>query len=147
MRNLSVLASLLLLPAALQAQAAPEDVREAEVREVVRDFHDALAAGDSLRALEHLHPEVVIFESGHAETLAQYRSGHLRSDIAFAGAVARKVTRDAVTLWSDAALYTAEAHTTGQWRGRDIDAHGAESVVLVETGQGWRIRHIHWSSR
>lgn len=147
MRNLLSVAVLLLAPAILQAQDHSRHVREAEVREVVRDFHAALAAGDSLRALGHLHPDVVIYEGGHAETLAEYRSGHLRSDIAFAGAVTREITADAVTLWNDTALYTAEAHTTGLWRDRDIDSHGTESIVLVRTPDGWRIRHIHWSSR
>ncbi len=146
MRNLLSLAAILLAPVMLHGQA-PDEIRDAEVRDVVRDFHAALTAGDSARALGHLHPEVVIYEGGHAETLAEYRSGHLGADIAFAGAVRRAITGDAVTLWRGAALYTAEAHTTGRWRGRDIDAHGAESIVLVETAEGWRIRHIHWSSR
>ncbi|MGH7481823.1 MAG: nuclear transport factor 2 family protein [Longimicrobiales bacterium] len=113
----------------------------------MRGFHAALVTGDSLRALEHLHPDVIIYEGGHAETLAEYRSGHLNSDIAFAGAVRREIAVDAVTLWTDAALYTAESRATGHWRGRDIDSHGAESIILVETAGGWLIRHIHWSSR
>jgi hypothetical protein len=41
----------------------------------------------------------------------------------------------------------AESRTTGQTRGRDIDSRGAETIVLVRESSGWRIRHIHWSSR
>lgn len=147
MRKLIAVAVILLTPALLQAQDHSQHTREAEIRDVVRDFHAALATGDSLRALEHLHPDVVIYEGGHAETLAEYRSGHLHSDIAFAGAVTREITADAVKLWNDAALYTAEARTTGRWRDRDIDSHGAESIVVERTADGWLIRHIHWSSR
>ena len=137
----------LLAAAPVAAQEATDSARHAEVRAVVHGFHAALAAGDSSAALERLHPEVVVFESGHAESLTQYRSGHLRSDIAFASAVRREVTGEAIALWGDAALYTSEAHTTGEWRGRAIDSHGAETMVLVRTPEGWRIRHIHWSSR
>lgn len=147
MRTLILLAAILFVPTLLHAQAASEGARDAEVREVVREFHAALAGGDSLRALEHLHPDVVVYEGGHAESLAEYRSGHLRSDIMFAAAVRREITADAVTLWHDAALYTAETHTTGRWRDREIDSHATETIVLVRTGDGWRIRHIHWSSR
>ncbi|HUG41657.1 MAG TPA: nuclear transport factor 2 family protein, partial [Longimicrobiales bacterium] len=104
-------------------------------------------AGDSTAAIDRLHPEVVVFEGGHAETLAEYRRGHLRSDIAFASATQRELTAEAVHVRGDQALYTSESHTTGRWRERDIDSHGTETVVLVRTPDGWRIRHIHWSSR
>ena len=85
MRTLILLAAILFVPTVLHVQAASGGPRDAEVREVVREFH--------------------------------------------------------------AALYTAETHTTGRWRDREIDSHGTESIVLVRTGEGWRIRHIHWSSR
>ncbi|MBW3554994.1 MAG: nuclear transport factor 2 family protein [Gemmatimonadetes bacterium] len=141
------LAASLLATAPSAAQEATDSARHAEVRAVVHGFHAALAAGDSSAALERLHPAVVVYESGHAESLTQYRSGHLRSDIAFASAVRREVTGESISLWGDTALYTSEAHTTGEWRGRAIDAQGAETMVVVRTPEGWRIRHIHWSSR
>lgn len=137
----------LLTAAPAASQAATDSARAAEVRAVVRGFHAALAAGDSTAALELLDPGVVIFESGHAESLTQYRSGHLRSDVAFARAVRREVTGESIAVWGDAALYTSEAHTTGEWRGRAIDSQGVETMVMVRTPEGWRIRHIHWSAR
>lgn len=119
----------------------------AEVRAIVRAFHAALAAGDSAGALTHLHPDVVIYESGHAENFVEYRSGHLASDMRFAAATRRELTAEAVEVRADQALYLAESHTSGRWRDRDIEAHGAETMVLVRIRDGWRIRHIHWSSR
>lgn len=142
-----VLTAALLAPATAAAQAATDSARAAEVRALVHDFHTALSSGDSLRALGYLHPEVAVYESGHSETLAQYRSGHLRSDIAFAQAVRREIMRDGAEVWGDQALYTSEYHTRGQWREREIDSHGTETMVLVRTPEGWRIRHVHWSSR
>ena len=118
-----------------------------EVRTVVEGFHAALAAGDSASALAYLHPDVVIFEGGRAETLTQYRSGHLRGDMAFASATDRQVADHAVEVAGDQALYTATSRTTGNYRDRAVDSTGTETMVLVRTDAGWRIRHIHWSSR
>ena len=143
----------LILSLALAAFATPLAAQtahaggEGEVRAVVEGFHSALESGDSTAALGYLHPDVVIYEGGHAETLSQYRSGHLRGDIAFASATSREIVEAAVTVWGDQALYTGTSRTAGQYRGREIDSRGTETMVLVGTPEGWRIRHIHWSSR
>lgn len=147
MRSLVCVATLLAVTAPVDAQSRTGAPQEVVVMEIVHDFHSALAAGDSATALARLHPDVVIYETGHAETLSEYRSGHLSSDIAFASATRREVTEEAVEVQGDQALYTAESRTTGRWRDRDIDANGTETMVLVRTPDGWRIRHIHWSSR
>lgn len=120
---------------------------EHEVRAVVSSFKAALQSGDSLAVLGLLHPEARIYEGGHAETRDQYRSGHLRSDIAFLGAVATETTWDQVVVGSGVALYMSEYTVKGEYRGRAIDSHGTETIALVPTEAGWRIRHIHWSSR
>lgn len=124
----------------------PASAEERAVRAAVEGFSSALAAGDSLRALTFLHPEVVVYEGGHAETLSQYRSGHLRADIAFLQAVEQKTLRDQVVLEGDVALYLSEYHSKGSYRGREIDSHGTETLALVRTPAGWKIRHVHWSS-
>lgn len=129
------------------AGQATQAARQAEVRAVVEGFHSALEAGDSAAALARLHPDALIYEGGHAESVAEYRGGHLPADIAFASATTREITRESVSIWGDQALYTSESRTTGRYRGREIDSHGTETVVLVRTPDGWRIRHIHWSSR
>jgi ketosteroid isomerase-like protein len=132
--------------AAAQDDAGPSET-EREVQAVVHGFKAALLAGDSLAVLDLLHPEVRVFEGGHAETRDQYRSGHLRSDIAFLGAVTTDTMWDQVVVGSDVALYLSEYTVKGEYRGREIDAHGTETIALVPTQEGWRIRHIHWSSR
>lgn len=136
--------------APVAALSTPADTVDAgAVKAAVRAFHHALAAGDSTRALALLHPEVRVFEGGHAETFSEYRSGHLGADMAFSSAVEREVLRESVSgvgagEW---ALYLSEYRMDGSFRGREIEAHGAETIVLVRTADGWRIRHIHWSSR
>lgn len=136
--------TLVVAPATLGAQEAADSTG---VLVAVRAYHAALAASDSAAAIRLLHPDVVIFESGRAETLVEYRGGHLPADIQFAAATRRVVTRETVAVAGDLALYTGESHTTGRVRGREIDARGVETLVLMRTGDGWSIRHIHWSSR
>jgi ketosteroid isomerase-like protein len=144
----TLLLTVLYIPAVATAQEGADASRpEGEVRDVVHAFKAALHAGDSLAVLDLLHPEVRVYEGGHAETREQYRSGHLRSDIAFLGAVKTETTRDQVIVGSDVALYMSEYTVNGEYRGREIDAHGTETIALVPTDAGWRIRHIHWSSR
>ena len=141
------------MPVAAQVRtAAPPDPASpvgaaAEIRAIVTGYASALSSGDSAGALALLHPEATIYEGGHAETYAQYRAGHLPSDIAFASAVKRTTTRDDVLVTGDAALYTSEYASKGRFRNRDIDSHGTETMVLLRTRDGWKIRHIHWSSR
>lgn len=152
---LTVALALLTAPAALAAQGgatppsgpAPSPEAEAEVREVVEGFGRALAAADSIAALGHLHPDVVIYEGGHAETLEEYRSHHLGHDIAFLQATEQATTREQVTVSGDVALSLRESATRGRYRDREVNALGTETLVLVRTPEGWKIRHIHWSSR
>lgn len=120
---------------------------EEEVRQVVRNFRAALSSGDSTMVVQLLHPEARIYEGGHAETREQYRSGHLRADIAFLKAVESETIWDQVLPTEGLAIYMSERQTTGEYQGREIDSQSTETIALVRTPQGWRIRHIHWSSR
>lgn len=117
------------------------------VRATVLAFHAALSDGSEGEALALLHPEVRIFEQGHGETLDEYRAGHLAMDVAFAQEVEREVLRDEVVMGDGSALYLAEVRNQGVFRGQEIDSFGVETAFLVETPEGWRIRHFHWSSR
>ena len=131
-------------PAVALAQAPPLSPLEDSVRTTARAFGAALARADSTGALAMLAEDVQIREAGHAETKAQYRSGHLRADMAYASAVKSEILADAVTISGDVALYTRRYRTTGRYRDRDIDRTSHESMVLVRTANGWRIRLVHW---
>ena len=146
MRSPTLAAPLLCVALPLAGQTATDAAREAEILTVVHAFHDALERGDSAAAVRQLHREVVIYEGGHAESLDEYRGGHLPADMAFASATRRETTTESVRVWGDQALYLSGSRTTGAYRGRAVDSHGTETMVLVRTPDGWRIRHIHWSS-
>lgn len=113
---------------------------------VVSGFHDALAAGDSAKALSLLDPAVVILESGDEEHLADYRSHHLAADIEFTKGVKTKTAPIRLIVRGDVAWATSTSTTTGTFRGRTIDSAGAELMVLARTAGVWRIVAIHWSS-
>jgi ketosteroid isomerase-like protein len=144
----SLAAALLIaaLPAAARVQGPPPAQPGGAARAVVESFSAALQRGDSVRALRLLHPGLVVYESGVAEDLAHYRSHHLAADIAFLAQVRSRTLREQLTVSGAMALYTREYRSEGTWRGRRIDSTGTETLVLVRTGTGWRIRHIHWSS-
>lgn len=94
-----------------------------------------------------------LIEAGDAETLAEYRSGHLASDIEFAQATESRIdsawssfTADSVSV--EYAILGRAYRTQGMFRGREIDAFTTETMVLHRGSDGvMRILHIHWSSR
>ncbi len=142
---MALLPALLLaaFPASLPAQ---HDPAEREVRAVVDSFTAALERGDSVRMLAYLHEDLLVYEGGHAETLEEYRSHHLASDIAFAAATRSETLATHLLVKGESALWMRESRTRGTFRERQIDSRGAETFVLVRTPEGWKIRHIHWSS-
>jgi ketosteroid isomerase-like protein len=127
----------------------PESPAEesAAIRAVVQGFKASLVGGDSTAALGYLHPDLVVYEAGHAETLAEYRAGHLAADMEFAAAVETTALEQGVIVRPDMALWVSESESKGEFRGRTIDSHGTETIVLLPTDAGWKILHVHWSSR
>lgn len=117
-------------------------------RAAVRAYHEAMAAGDTARALSLLSPDVVIFESGVIEASRdEYRASHLAADMEFARTTRREVTSERWGASADVAWVLSETRSTGTFRGRPVDSRGVETVLLRRTRDGWRIAHIHWSSR
>lgn len=135
-------------PALAGEARAQADSPEEAVRTSAHRLHDALAAGDSAAVLELLADDVRVYESGHAETRPEYRAGHLAVDIEFAGAVERETLSEHVrTSGEGVAVYLSEYRATGTFRGNEIDSHGTETLVMERRPDGWKIVHIHWSSR
>ena len=139
----TALAATLILAATVPAQQP--DRTAAGAPEAVRAFKAALAAGDSTAAVGWLHPDVTIFEGG-VEDLSAYRAGHLAADMAFLQAVKQEIITFHIEVSGEMALYTSQSRSTGEFRGRAIDSRGLETISLQLTSDGWRLRHIHWSS-
>lgn len=147
-RRIAIIVSVLGLVAAPALAQEPESgADESSIRSVVQGFKGALAAGDSAAAIGYLHPDLVVYEAGHVESLAEYRAGHLAADMEFAAAVATRPLEQGLIVRSDMALWVSEGESRGEFRGRAIESHGTETIVLIPTDGTWRILHIHWSSR
>lgn len=115
---------------------------------VVDAFHAALKQGDTAGALALLAPEVMIFEEGGVErSRVEYESHHLGADAAFAAASQSTVSHRSGWADGDIAWITSEGRTTGRFNGRTVDRLTVETMVLKRHAEGWRIHHIHWSSR
>ncbi|HYC97811.1 YybH family protein [Brevundimonas sp.] len=128
-------------PAALTPAAS-------EAAATVDAFHAALRAGDRDAALALLTEDALIFEAGGAErSRAEYASHHLEADSAFAAMTRDAVRRRSGDASGDVAWITSEGRTTGEFNGRPVDRITTETMLLRRHGDGWRIQHIHWSSR
>jgi len=141
-----VIAALCVSATSTRAQE-PSSPDEAAIRAVVLGFKAALAAGDSTAAIGYLHPDLVVYEAGHAESLPEYRSGHLAADMEYGAAVATQPIEQGLIVREDMAMWVSEGQSKGEFRGRQIDSHGTETIVLIPTDAGWKILHVHWSSR
>ena len=140
-------AAIAVMAGALPLQAQQHAADEAAVRAAAEAFSRSLASGDSTAVIALLHPDVVIFEGGRWESLDDYRKGHLRADMQFLKSVKQETARAQITVSGDLAVITRENNTTGTVGERTIDSIGAETLVLVRTPDGWKLRHVHWSSR
>ena len=115
---------------------------------VVDAFHAALGSGNADAVLALLVEDVMVLEEGGAERSRQeYAGHHLPADMAFAAATDAEVTRWAAWIQDDMAWVLTEGRTSGQFNGRAVNRLIAETMILQRQADGWRIRHIHWSSR
>ena len=147
----SFLASIPALATAQNADApfvAPMSSEAREAAKAVDTFHAKLASGDGAAAATLLAEGALIFESGHAErSRAEYASHHAGADAAYAAAVPSKLTHRAGFVEGDTAWIVSESRSTGTYKDKPVDRVTTETMILRKTAEGWRIAHVHWSSR
>lgn len=120
----------------------------AEAARAVDAFSAAIKAADLSQASALLDPEVVILESGGSErSRAEYLGEHAVADAAFMqGAQQVLRYRKARVIGELAWVATESLLETGKGEGRSL-LRSTETMVLRKGPQGWKIVHIHWSSR
>jgi len=114
----------------------------------VEQFSTALQAGDLTRAGSFLAEDVLILESGGAErSKTEYLNGHAKHDAEFLKDAHVQLKRRTARVSGELAWIGSESelHTTKD--GKPLTLLSTETMVLKRTAQGWRIVHIHWSSR
>ena len=126
---------------AVEAQAAP-------AVKVVEAFSTALQAGDLGRAGSLLADDVLILESGGAErSKEEYLGGHAGHDAEFLKAAHIQLVHRTARLEGGLAWVGTESELHASKDGKPMALLSTETMVLKNTPNGWRIVHIHWSSR
>jgi len=139
-----------LVPGAALGGAPQLDVPEAAQAAVatVDGFAAALAAGNLEQAGAELDPQVIILEGGGAEhSAAEYLGGHAKSDAKFLKTAQQRLLRRTARVNGDLAWVASESDLHVQQDGRPVTIASAETMLLRSTDAGWKIVHIHWSSR
>lgn len=125
------------VPAAAQAAVA-----------VAERFSKALSSGDLDTVEALLAPEVLILESGGAErSREEYLGHHAISDAKFLKDAHRQLVRRRARAAGDLAWIGSESELHAKKDGKPLVLLSTETMVLKEMPEGWRIVHIHWSSR
>lgn len=125
------------VPAAAQAPVAVADA-----------FGTALAGADFDAVEAMLDPQVIILESGGAErSRSEYLAHHARSDAKFLAGAHSTLVRRRARVEGDTAWVASESELHATKDGKSMTLLSTETMVLSNTAQGWRIVHIHWSSR
>ena len=152
-----VFLTLLALPFASQAHDpaqhakanAPAIAAEAKpVVAAVDAFSTALQAGDLKRAGTWLADDVLILESGGAEhSKAEYLGGHATHDAEFLKDAHVQLKQRTAQATGDLAWVGSESELHATKDGKPLTVLSTETMVLKRGKAGWRIVHIHWSSR
>ena len=148
---------IVLLPVALLLAASPAVAAEPKVdvpdearaaAATVDRFFTALSAGDLKNAGAELDPKVIILESGGGEYSAtEYLEGHAKHDAEFLKTAHHEPGRRTARVSGGLAWVASESELHTQKDGKPAVTLSAETMVLRSTAAGWKIVHIHWSSR
>lgn len=115
---------------------------------VVEQFSSALRTGDLEHAGALLADDILILESGGAErSRAEYLGGHAIHDAAFLKAAHVQVKHRTARVNGGTAWVGTESELHTSKDGKALTLLSTETMVLKKTAAGWRITHIHWSSR
>ncbi len=115
---------------------------------VVDRFFAALSSGDLAQAGAQLDPAVIILESGGAEhSAAEYLGGHAKGDAQFLKGAHHVLNRRSARATGDVAGVASDSELHVEKDGKPSTIASAETMVLRSGQEGWKIVHIHWSSR
>lgn len=150
MRRIISIVAFFVLPLLAQADAptidVPDDAKAAAA--TVDRFFAALKAGELEKAGAELDPEVLILESGGAErSAAEYLGGHAKGDAAFLKDAHHKLLHRKARASGKSAWVASESELHVERDGKPATIVSTETMVLRSDHAGWKIVHIHWSSR
>lgn len=137
--------------ATVQAPAGPVlniPVQAQPAVAAVERFSAALVAGRLDAAGAELDPNVLILERGGAErSAAEYLGGHAKGDAAFLQTAHIQLIRRSAQINGDLAWVASESELHLSKDGKPVTVLSTETMLVQRTHAGWKIVHIHWSSR
>lgn len=142
-------------PAALahEAHHAPALVQDIEAAAteavaVVDAFSAAIQGVRIAQAAALLDPAVLVLESGGSErNRDQYLAEHAQADAAYMKDARQELRYRQARIVGDVAWVGTESSISRDKDGKPTSSLSTETMVLRKTAQGWKIVHIHWSSR
>ena len=142
-------------PAALandahHAAAVVQDIDPAaqEAVAVVEAFSAAIKGVRIDEASALLDPTVLVLESGGSErNRDQYLAEHAQADAQYMKDARQALRYQQARVLGDIARVGSESIISHNKDGELSSSLSTETMVLKKTAQGWKIVHIHWSSR
>jgi len=127
-------------------QAVPPEAADAVA--VLERFSAALSAGNLDGVAADLDTAVLILESGGAErTRDEYLGGHAKHDAEFLKAAHISLKRRTAHASGDLVWVGSESEIHASKDDKMLMISSTETAILRKTAQGWKIVHLHWSSR
>lgn len=122
----------------------------AAVEAWLKGYDAAFMAKDLDRLATFYHPDVTIYEGGGINNgWADYRDRHLGPELKAFSNLQFGHTETKVTMMPGGqSAYATSRYTIKAKMGeRELDSEGLETLLLLRTPEGWKIRHSHTSSR
>jgi len=115
---------------------------------VVNNFMIALAAGNLVTARELLDPGVVVIYNGSIRgSRDEYMAKQAPADADYLQKAQRQLVRRDARAGSNFAWVISEKLFRIQEPGKTSTLSVSETMLLAKAKTGWKIVHIHWSSR
>ena len=130
------------------SQAAGNDA--ASVEAWLKGYDAAFLSKDLNRIADFYHPDVTIYEgAGINNGWADYRDRHLGPELkAFENLeFAHSATKVTVLPGGESAYAVSRYTIKAKMGERMLDNEGLETLLLMKTPEGWKIRHSHTSGR
>lgn len=120
----------------------------ADAVKVVDAFSAAIKAVKLDEAEKLLDPQVLILESGSSErSRDEYMQSHAIADAAFLQNAKQQLRYRQAQVEGNVAWVATESTLDAVQNGKPIMLLSTETMILKKTDAGWKIVHIHWSSR
>ncbi|MEO6172240.1 MAG: nuclear transport factor 2 family protein [Arenimonas sp.] len=119
-----------------------------DAAKVVDAFSGAIKTVKLDVAKNLLDPKVIILESGGSErSRDEYMGGHAIADANFLQNAKVQLRYRQAQAEGNFAWVATESDIMAKEDGKDIVLKSTETMVLKKSKAGWKIVHIHWSSR